>query len=383
MSDRVDAPAGAWLPPPVRIGLRIWFGTMRSARDAALPLFDLLVRVVVAKGLLASALVKLADWSVALSLAANEYPVSFMAPQSAASLGVTIELVGGLCLLTGLLTRPAAAAVAVLAAISQIAYVPIDTNLLTVAIMAIYAVRGPGALSLDRLLRPGLRNLPVPLLPAMIRLSDRLSVLMPILLLILRFWLALTLLVVAGQAGAMAGSIWLPVASFGWVPPLAAATIAGMLMMGIAAPLVAILLALSLGGVQMMGMQPGLTAIPSLFALMFLFFGPGALSADGAAAAWLHRHILFDRRIDRAPADWPHVVVVGGGFGGLACVAALKRLPLRITLIDRNNYHLFQPLLYQIATAALSPADVATPIRSLYREDGNVRVLLGAVDRID
>ncbi|OHC97334.1 MAG: NADH dehydrogenase [Sphingomonadales bacterium RIFCSPHIGHO2_01_FULL_65_20] len=83
------------------------------------------------------------------------------------------------------------------------------------------------------------------------------------------------------------------------------------------------------------------------------------------------------------PQDWPHVVIVGGGFGGLACALALRRLPVRITLIDRQNYHLFQPLLYQIATAALSPADVAIPIRQLFRADGNVRVLLGDVDRVD
>ena len=56
-------------------------------------------------------------------------------------------------------------------------------------------------------------------------------------------------------------------------------------------------------------------------------------------------------------------MVVGGGFGGLACVSALRKLPVRLTLTDRQNYHLFQPLLYQVATAALSPSDVAFPIR--------------------
>jgi len=71
-------------------------------------------------------------------------------------------------------------------------------------------------------------------------------------------------------------------------------------------------------------------------------------------------------------------VVVGGGYGGLACVSALRKLPVRVTLIDRQNYHLFQPLLYQVATAALLPADVAIPIRRLFCRDGNVRVLLAA-----
>ena len=59
-----------------------------------------------------------------------------------------------------------------------------------------------------------------------------------------------------------------------------------------------------------------------------------------------------------------HVVILGGGFAGLRCARALRRAPVRITLIDRRNHHLFQPLLYQVATASLSPADIAAPIRS-------------------
>jgi NADH dehydrogenase FAD-containing subunit len=116
---------------------------------------------------------------------------------------------------------------------------------------------------------------------------------------------------------------------------------------------------------------------------LLAFEGAGALSADALIRRWLDRNVLFDRRFEDVPAHWPHVVVVGAGFGGVAAVNRLKRLPVRVTLVDRNNYHLFQPLLYQIATAALSPADVATPIRSLFAADGNVRVLLGTVEAID
>src|ERR1700686_5366644 len=78
-----------------------------------------------------------------------------------------------------------------------------------------------------------------------------------------------------------------------------------------------------------------------------------------------------------------HVVIVGGGFGGLAAARALRRVPVRVTLIDRRNYHLFQPLLYQVATAGLSPADIASPIRSILRRQRNVTVLLGRVTGID
>ncbi|CAN0600393.1 unnamed protein product, partial [Laminaria digitata] len=82
-------------------------------------------------------------------------------------------------------------------------------------------------------------------------------------------------------------------------------------------------------------------------------------------------------------ADLPHVVVVGAGFGGVAAVQGLKHSPCRITLIDRRNYHLFQPLLYQVATAGLSPADIASPIREIFRDQSNVRVLMGRVSDVD
>ena len=79
----------------------------------------------------------------------------------------------------------------------------------------------------------------------------------------------------------------------------------------------------------------------------------------------------------------PHVVIVGGGFGGLAAAKALKGAPVRVTLVDRANHHLFQPLLYQVATAALSAADIAAPIRAILRNQRNAAVLLGEVIRVD
>jgi NADH:ubiquinone reductase (H+-translocating) len=79
----------------------------------------------------------------------------------------------------------------------------------------------------------------------------------------------------------------------------------------------------------------------------------------------------------------PRVVIVGGGFGGLKLARQLRRSPVSITLIDRNNYHLFQPLLYQVATAGLSPADIAMPIRSVLRRDPEAEVIMGEVTGID
>jgi NADH dehydrogenase len=79
----------------------------------------------------------------------------------------------------------------------------------------------------------------------------------------------------------------------------------------------------------------------------------------------------------------PQVVVLGAGFAGLTAVTALSSAPCKVTLIDRRNYHLFQPLLYQVATAALSPADIATPIRSILRRQKNAAVLMARVEGID
>ena len=84
-----------------------------------------------------------------------------------------------------------------------------------------------------------------------------------------------------------------------------------------------------------------------------------------------------------APARRPRVVIVGAGFGGLAAATALKGAPVEVTVIDRHNYHLFQPLLYQVATAALSPADIAQPIRAILSRQRNAEVLLGRVTGID
>jgi NADH:ubiquinone reductase (H+-translocating) len=77
------------------------------------------------------------------------------------------------------------------------------------------------------------------------------------------------------------------------------------------------------------------------------------------------------------------VVIVGGGFGGLYAARAFNAAPVQVTLLDRHNYHLFQPMLYQVATAALSPGDIASPTRWILRHQKNVRVLLAEVDRID
>ncbi len=82
-------------------------------------------------------------------------------------------------------------------------------------------------------------------------------------------------------------------------------------------------------------------------------------------------------------AGRPKVVVIGAGFGGLAAAQSLRRSPVELTVIDRHNFHYFQPLLYQVATAALSPADIAWPIRGILRRQKNTTVLMADVTGID
>src|SRR5215467_7980829 len=79
----------------------------------------------------------------------------------------------------------------------------------------------------------------------------------------------------------------------------------------------------------------------------------------------------------------PRIVIVGGGFGGLAAAKALRKTKAKITLIDRTNHHLFQPLLYQVATTVLTPSQIATPIRGILRKQKNITVILGEVTGVD
>ena len=104
-----------------------------------------------------------------------------------------------------------------------------------------------------------------------------------------------------------------------------------------------------------------------------------AIVAGGVAAAALRRAAARTR----PPPGAPRVLVVGAGFAGLAAARALAGRPVQVTVVDRRNHHLFQPLLYQVATAALSPGDIAAPIRHVLRAQANAEVVLGEVARVD
>jgi NADH dehydrogenase len=79
----------------------------------------------------------------------------------------------------------------------------------------------------------------------------------------------------------------------------------------------------------------------------------------------------------------PKVVIIGAGFGGIGAATRLAHLPVDVTIVDRRNHHVFQPLLYQVATAGLSPADIALSVRAIFQDDDNVDFRLASVERVD
>src|SRR5438045_6743405 len=87
--------------------------------------------------------------------------------------------------------------------------------------------------------------------------------------------------------------------------------------------------------------------------------------------------------MQNTPKKKPHVIIIGAGFGGLEAAKKLACQDVRVTVIDRTNYHLFQPLLYQVATAALSPADIAAPVRAILSKCRNVEVSLAVEQSVD
>jgi NADH dehydrogenase len=250
-----------------------------------------------------------------------------------------------------------------------------------VALLGWLVINGPGALSLDCLLARGLRWVPFGPLRLMRRLYDWLDRTMtPLAQLIIRVSLALSLMgyvapTLTWVAHMMFGAMVTALVSPAWW----AMTLAVALALGVATRFAALCVAATIPTVGIaMSMDDRLAIL--LLLLVIVAAGAGMLSVDRLVDKWMR---VLARRKSPSPETLPHVVVVGGGFGGVALVQGLSGAPCRVTLVDRRNHHLFQPLLYQVATAALSPAEIATPIRSLFRRQQNVRVQLGEVTGVD
>ena len=376
-----------WVPT-----LIAWYAQgLAFTQRVAWPVIDLLVRVWLAQVFFVSGTVKLLNWRTALDLAANEYPVSWMNPVAAAYTGVTIEIVGPVLLALGLLTRASAFAMLALALVVQLNYRAFDSQLLWVAWLAWYVVFGAGAFSLDRALR-GLADSAIPLASAAMRAAAWVTrTIGPWYQLLLRCWLALAIAAVPLHAcwdgAALAderSSLWLPWQSAPQATSAVALLAAALLAAGFATRYVAAAFWLVMGVAHMMG-EGSSASLYWLAALALLAVrGAGQWSLDGLLQRALRQRYP---QLDGKPAfsldGLPRVVIVGAGFGGLSCAAALARAHVAVTLIDRANYHLFQPLLYQVATAGLSPGDVAAPVRPLLRDRFNTRVLYGTVSGVD
>jgi len=363
---------------------------VRAMEKTLWPLLDLVIRLWLAQVFFVSGVLKAANWENALNLAANEYPVSWLNPVAAAWLGVSIELAGSILLALGLFSRPAAAAMLILSLVIQFNYLAFDSQLFWAASFGWYAVRGAGPLSLDRTLARGLVDSALPFAAPMIRLAQAVtSFLAPPYALLLRLWLAAALLVAARSTlsnmlpPAMI-DLLLPVRTAAHIPAALLVPGALLLAFGLATRITSVLLLLGLLTAQMADPRLSDDWYWMLTLGLLALTGPGWLSFDAVIKAALER--VFPQLAGKPTFSLdglPRVVIVGAGVGGLACAARLAAARVRVTLVDRHNYHLFQPLLYQVATAGLSPGDIATPIRGLFREHFNTSVLFGDVTGVD
>jgi NADH dehydrogenase FAD-containing subunit/uncharacterized membrane protein YphA (DoxX/SURF4 family) len=369
----------------LRRAFTAYAGIVTTLQRSIGPLLDLYVRLWLAQGFFVSGLLKAADWDNALALSRYEYPVTWMDPVTAAYTGAAIELIAPVLLALGLMTRAAAVPLAALALVIQFNYQALDAHLLWSALLIGYVVRGAGALSLDHLLAPGLADSALPLAGAAVRAAAWTTChVVPVYWLLLRVWLAAGILVACGILGGTALP-WLPVMT---LAPLAGGIglgFATVLLAGMALRPAALVVIVFYLGLAMTG--PAGLDTTHLFILLLAglgLAGAGKYSLDDLLLNHLQR--TYPELKGRLPGrfeDLPQVVIVGAGFGGLACANALRHAPVGVTLIDRHNYHLFQPLLYQVATTALAAGDIAMPIRSLLRDQANARVLLGEVTGVD
>lgn len=347
---------------------------LRVAEVTLYPFLDLTIRLWLAQLFWVSGVLKLANWDNALLLATYEYPVSWLDPATAAALGIAIEVIGPVLLAFGLATRLAAIPLLVLTLVIQFEYRALDQHLYWAALFGWYAIMGAGPISLDRLLAPGLAASALPLVKPVGRWYAALTrTLGPVYQLALRLWLA-----TLWFAPVLVGRSLLE-GVLGFISPL--------LALGLATRLAAIGALLALLGAGFMGADE-IQKINRLYECLLLGLivlrGPGPIAADALLKQQLARWFPpLESWSDAALEDVPHVIVVGAGFGGLKAAHGLRLAACRVTIIDKRNYHLFQPLLYQVATASLSPADVATPIRALFRDQHNVRVLLGEVTDVN
>ena len=367
----------------------VWLGdAIGFLSRTAWPLVDLLIRIWIGKLALVLSVLISTDWAMAVSMAAGSYPIP-VAGLGSTALMSQVYWLAAVSLILGLATRVGAAVLLALAVASHIRVAALDLNLFWMALLACYVLLGADRLSLDRLLSQGLKSSPLPQVGALITLLDATRpALTGIYLLALRIALMLTLLLAGGHmATAMMTTeihAWLPVSSAMLLFGNEGVALALLIGSGLATRATALLTVVMIGYHKMSGGDMSFPFYWTVLLLLLVAKGPGPFSLDRAVLAGLRRSLP---ELSGQPAfnleGLPRVVIVGAGFGGIACARALRHAPASITLIDQQNYHLFQPLLYQVATAGLSPADIAIPIRAIFRDQFNAKVMLATVTGVD
>src|SRR5712664_1024648 len=364
----------------------VWLGdAIAFLSRTAWPLVDLLIRIWIGKSALVLSVLISTDWTTVVRMAEGSYPIPDLSLGSTALLSQVYWL-AAISLIFGLATRVGAAVLLALTVASHTRVAALDLNLFWMALLAYYVLLGADRLSLDRLLSQGLKNSPLPQAGALITLLDATRpALTGIYLLALRVALTLTLLLAGGHMPtAMMTTAethaWLPVGSATRLFGNEGVALALLIGSGLATRATALLTAVMIGYHEMSGGDVSFPFYWTVLLLLLVTKGPGPFSLDGAVLAGLRRSLP---ELSGNLEGLPRVVIVGAGFGGIACARALRHAPASITLIDRQNYHLFQPLLYQVATAALSPADIAIPIRAIFRDQFNAKVMLATVTGLD
>ena len=357
MVSTVQDAVGAWL----MLAIRIWLGQAFLSHLIAM---------------------RMAGQSLTATLSAGWWSETFT-DVATGGFGSLVQAACPLLLAAGLLSRPAALAMVLQTGLSHMPSQPAGFDILSGLLLTAILVFGPGPFSLDRMLRPASRSAALPGLGSVLKLYAAVTTWVgPIYLLALRVAIAASLLGLHPSLGRWSGTmatVALPnaPAMIEVLPAFVAVVAAALLTGGLAVPLVGFAL-LTLTPLDATSGVIGYRLYWLLLLALILAKGGGALALD---------HVLLRRmRRGMRPADLgglPHIVIVGGGFGGIAAAKGLRAAPCRVTLIDRRNYHLFQPLLYQVATAGLSPADIASPIRGMLRAQPNLRVLLGDVTGVD
>jgi len=363
--------------------------TVRVLRGLVWPKVDVLIRLALAEIFFVSGVLKLTNWNTALYLAANEYPVSFMSPVTAAYVGVSIEVGGAVLLVLGFMTRYAAVLMLILSLVIQFAYKPFDSQLFWAALFGWYAIVGAGPVSVDKLLRRGLADSALPLIPRILQWSEWIRVHAgPAYVSVLRIWLAAALItshvIPPGSGYFSTLAAWLPLDIAAHLPAGIALLGGVLLFLGFGTRYLGVAMILTLLANAMIDPRETDAVYLLMTFSILIVYGGGLLSLDRIARALLGKYFpQLNVRDPRSLEGLPRVVIVGAGFGGVSCAAALRDARVAVTLIDRANFHLFQPLLYQVATAALSPGDIAAPVRQLFRNAFNVRVLLGSATGVD